>query len=127
MDKTSEKVTKNPKRQERGKKLHETYMKRVEEKILKIANWLPLPLRIGLRLLRLLLRVILCLLPLPILQYRMILMSITLVYLLSLPLVFVYFLHITLFSLKIVKKKKLSMKNKINHQNDVLCFRKKSL
>ena len=106
MDKTSEKVTKNPKRQERGKKLHETYMKRVEEKILKIANWLPLPLRIGLCLLRLLLRVILCLLPLPILQYRMILMSITLVYLLSLPLVFVYFLHITLFSLKIVKKKK---------------------
>ena len=124
MDKTSEKVTKNPKRQERGKKLHETYMKRVEEKILKIANWLPLPLRIGLCLLRLLLRVILCLLPLPILQYRMILMSITLVYLLSLPLVFVYFLHITLFSLKI---KKLSMKNKINHQNDVLCFRKKLL
>ena len=124
MEKTSEKVTKNPKRQERGKKLHETYMKRVEEKILKIANWLPLPLRIGLCLLRLLLRVILCLLPLPILQYRMILMSITLVYLLSLPLVFVYFLHITLFSLKI---KKLSMKNKINHQNDVLCFRKKSL
>ena len=124
MDKTSEKVTKNPKRQERGKKLHETYMKRVEEKILKIANWLPLPLRIGLCLLRLLLRVILCLLPLPILQYRMILMSITLVNLLSLPLVFVYFLHITLFSLKI---KKLSMKNKINHQNDVLCFRKKSL
>ena len=124
MDKTSEKVTKYPKRQERGKKLHETYMKRVEEKILKIANWLPLPLRIGLRLLRLLLRVILCLLPLPILQYRMILMSITLVYLLSLPLVFAYFLHITLFSLKI---KKLSMKNKINHQNDVLCFRKKSL
>ena len=124
MEKTSEKVTKNPKRQERGKKLHETYMKRVEEKILKIANWLPLPLRIGLCLLRLLLRVILCLLPLPILQYRMILMSITLVYLLSLPLVFVYFLHITLFSLKI---KKLSMKNKINHQNDVLCFRKKLL
>ena len=124
MEKTSEKVTKNPKRQERGKKLHETYMKRVEEKILKIANWLPLPLRIGLCLLRLLLRVILCLLPLPILQYRMILMSITLVYLLSLPLVFVYFLHITLFSLKI---KKLSMKNKINHQNDVLCFRKKWL
>ena len=124
MDKTSEKVTKNPKRQERGKKLHEIYMKRVEEKILKIANWLPLPLRIGLCLLRLLLRVILCLLPLPILQYRMILMSITLVYLLSLPLVFVYFLHITLFSLKI---KKLSMKNKINHQKDVLCFRKKLL
>ena len=49
----------------------------------------------------------------------MILMSMALVYLLSLPLVFVYFLHITLFSLK-----NSSMKNRINHQNDVICFRK---
>ena len=30
----SEKVTKDPKRQERAKKLHETYMKRLKEKIL---------------------------------------------------------------------------------------------
>ena len=34
MDKTSEKVTKDPKRQERAKKSHETYMKRLKEKIL---------------------------------------------------------------------------------------------
>ena len=45
MDKTSEKVTKNPKRQKRGKKSHETYMKRVDEKILKITNCLPIPLQ----------------------------------------------------------------------------------
>ena len=35
MDKTSKKVTKDPKRQERGKKSHETYMKRLKEKILE--------------------------------------------------------------------------------------------
>ena len=32
MDKTPEKVTKDPKRQERDKKSHETYMKRLKEK-----------------------------------------------------------------------------------------------
>ena len=51
---------------------------------------------------------------------QMILMSMALVYMPSLPLVFAYFLHITL-SLKV---KNLSMKNRINHQNDVICFRK---
>ena len=57
------------------------------------------------------------------LQYsQMELVSMALVYLLSLPSVFVYFLHITLFSLKI---KNLSIKNTINHQKDVICFRKK--
>ena len=35
MDKTSEKVTKYLERQERGKKSHETYMKRLKEKILE--------------------------------------------------------------------------------------------
>ena len=35
MDKTSQKVTKDPKRQERGKKSHEAYMKRLKEKILE--------------------------------------------------------------------------------------------
>ena len=40
MDKTSEKVTKDPKRQQRGKKSHETYMKRLKEKILE-DNQLP--------------------------------------------------------------------------------------
>ena len=39
--------------------------------------------------------------------------------LLSLPLVLLYFLHITLPRLKI---KKPPMKNKINHKNDVICF-----
>ena len=48
-------------------------------------------------------------------------MSTALVYLLALPLVFVYFLHIMLPRLKI---KKPSMKNKINQQNDVICFKK---
>ena len=42
MDKTSEKITKDPKRQERGKKSHETYMKRLKEKILE-DNQLPAP------------------------------------------------------------------------------------
>ena len=53
-------------------------------------------------------------------QDQMILMSMALVCLLCLPLLFVYFLHITLFNLKI---KNSSMKNRINHQNDVICFR----
>ena len=42
MDKTSKKVTKDPKRQERGKKSHETYMKRLKEKVLQ-DNQLPTP------------------------------------------------------------------------------------
>ena len=42
MGKTSEKVTKDPKRQERDKKSHETYMKRLKEKILE-DNQLPTP------------------------------------------------------------------------------------
>ena len=50
-----------------------------------------------------------------------ILISMVLVYLLSLPLAFAYFLHITLLRLQIKSK---SMKNRINHQNDVICFRK---
>ena len=40
MDKTSEKVTKDPRRQERGKKSQETYMRRLKEEILK-DNQLP--------------------------------------------------------------------------------------
>ena len=50
-------------------------------------------------------------------QDQMILMSMALVCLRSFPLVFVYFLHITLFL------KNLSMKNRINHQKDFICFR----
>ena len=40
MDKISQKVTKDPKRQERSKKSHEMYMKMLKEKILK-DNQLP--------------------------------------------------------------------------------------
>ena len=40
MDKTPEKVTKDPKRQKRGKKSHKTYMKTLKEKILE-HNQLP--------------------------------------------------------------------------------------
>ena len=68
---------------------------------------------VTLHLLPLSLQSTLCLLPLLMPQDQMILMSMALVYLLSLPLVFVYFLDITLSSLK-----NSSMKNKINHQND---------
>ena len=40
MDKTSKKVTKDPRRQERGKKSHDTYTKRLKEKVLE-DNLLP--------------------------------------------------------------------------------------
>ena len=52
-------------------------------------------------------------------QDQMILKSMALVYSWSLPSVFLYFLHTTLFSLKI---KNLSVKNRINHQKYVICF-----
>ena len=42
MNKTSKKVTKDLKRQERGKKSHETYMKRLKEKMLE-DNQMPSP------------------------------------------------------------------------------------
>ena len=124
MDKISEKVTKDPKRQEQGKKSHETYMKRLKEKILE-DNQLPTPshtnsLRLPPLLLHLLplpLRVILRLLPLPTTQGQMILTPIALLYLLSLPLVFVYF---SLFRLKI---KKLSIKNRIRCHSDFMSLR----
>ena len=53
-------------------------------------------------------------------QDQMILMSMALVCLQSLPLVFVCFFHIKL-SLKIKNK---PMKNRTNHQKDVICFSK---
>ena len=43
MNKTSEKVTKDRKRQEQGKKSHKTNMKRLKEKILEDSQ-LPTPL-----------------------------------------------------------------------------------
>ena len=42
MDKTSEKVTKDPERQERDRKSHEMYMRRLKQKILE-DNQLPTP------------------------------------------------------------------------------------
>ena len=54
-------------------------------------------------------------------QDQMILMSIALVRLRSLPSVFVYFLYITLLRLKIKNK---PTKKRINHRNDVICFTK---
>ena len=53
-------------------------------------------------------------------QDLVILMPMALVYLLSLPLAFAYFLHIKLLRLQIKNK---SMKNLINHQNDVIYFK----
>ena len=127
MDKTSKKVTKYSKRQERGKKSHETNMKRLEEKIME-DNQPPTPSTsspIGG--------------PAPSTSSStgdptpstpshttrsiMILMTIALVY--FSPLVFVYFLHITL-SLKNLSMIawQLSMsKKRINHQNAVKGFR----
>ena len=124
MDKTSEKVTKDPRRVERGKKSHKMYMKRIKEKILE-DNQLPTlstfsstgeptpstssstgdPT------------------PSTCSQYTRPIDTYVcgVGCLWSLPLVFVYCLHITLFNLKI---KNLSMKKRINHQNDVICFRK---
>ena len=57
-------------------------------------------------------------LPAPPPQDPVILMSMALVYLLSLPLEFAYFLHI---KLRRLQTKNNSLKNK--HQNDVICFR----
>ena len=117
-------------------------MKRLKEKILEdnqIQHLLHLTLQLTLRLLCLPLQVTLHLLHLPlqvtllrllcfpIPQDQMILKSMTLVCLQSLPLVFVYFLHITFPKLKnkpmIARRLNMSKKN-INHQNDVICFRK---
>ena len=52
---------------------------------------------------------------------QVILLSMTLVYSLSLPLAFAYFLQITLPRLQIKNE---SMKNRINRQNNGICFRK---
>ena len=58
--------------------------------------------------------------PTPPPQDKMILMYMALIYFLSLPLVFVYFLDVTLYSLKKLPMKK----TKINDQNDVIYFQK---
>ena len=134
MDKTSEKVTKDRKRVEAARKGREKYMNKLKESILNDAkkgsrdtsnasnettnasnettsatnnasNGSTTP-------------AISTNITTP--QDQMILMSMALACLLSLSLLFMYFLHITL-SLKI---KISSMKNRITHQGDVICFRK---
>ena len=105
MDKTPEKVTKDkdPKRVETARKGREKYMNKFKESILddvkKVAEILPmqamkLPALLTMQAMKLpaLLTMQAMKLPAsPAPQYQMILMSMVLVYLLSLPLVFVYF------------------------------------
>ena len=126
MYKTSEKVTKDPKRVEAARKGREKYMNKLKERILndaKKAEILPiqamkLPAILPMQAMKL---PALPTLPPPLLapQDQMILISMVLLPLLSLPLVFVFFTYITLFSLKnsSVIAWRLSMsKNKINHK-----------
>ena len=121
MEKTSQKITKDPKRVEAARKCRENYMNKLKESILnderKVAEilamqamklpalqTLPPPLPTALPTLT-----------------PVIIISMAFVYLLSLPLAFAYFLHITLPRLQINSK---SLKNRINNQNDVICFKK---
>ena len=126
MYKTSEKVTKDPKRVEAARKGREKYMNKLKERILndaKKAEILPiqamkLPAILPMQAMKL---PALPTLPPPPLapQDQMILISMVLLPLLSLPLVFVFSTYITLFSLKnsSVIAWRLSMsKNKINHK-----------
>ena len=113
--KASERVKKDPKSVEAACKGGEQYMNKLKESILNdIIQAMKLPALLTSQAMKL------PALQTPPPQDQIILMSLALVYLLTLPLVFVYFLHITLFSLKI---KNSSMKIRINHQNDVICFR----
>ena len=94
MDKTPEKVTKDkdPKRVETARKGREKYMNKFKESILddvkKVAEILPMQ---AMKLPALLTMQAMKLPASPAPQYQMILMSMVLGYLLSLPLVFVYF------------------------------------
>ena len=120
MDKTSQKVKKDPKRVETACKDRENYMNKLKESVLNDvkkaeilamkAMKLPAPPAVPPPQPR----------ALPI-SPPVIRISMALVDLLSLPLAFAYFLHITTHRLQIKNK---SMKNKISHQNDVICFGK---
>ena len=135
MDKTSEKITQDPKRVGAGCKGRENYMNKYKESILNDAKKgsrdIPMQaMKVPALLTMQAMKLPTLPTPLPPMppalttpppQDQTILMSMALVCLLSLPLMFVYFLHITLFSLQIKNK---SMKNRINHQNNVICFRK---
>ena len=114
MEKTSQKVTEDPKRVEVARKGRENYMNKLKEiilndvkkaaKILAIeAMKLPVPPTLP--------PLLPTALPAP---PPVILISMALVYLLSLQLAFAYVLNITLLRLQIKNK---SMKNRINHPN----------
>ena len=136
MDKTSEKVIKDPKSVEAARKGREKYMNKLKESILndakKVAEIPPMQaMKLSMQAMKLptLLTMQTMKLPAPTTtppQDQMILMLMVLVYLLSLPSVLVYFLHIRLkIKNKIMIVQRLSMRKKsINHQKDVICFSK---
>ena len=122
MDKTSEKVTKDPKHVEAVRKGREKYMNKLKESTLNDAKkgGGDIPVQ-AMKLPRLPTLPTALTTPPP--QDQMILMFMGLVCLLSLPLVFVYFLQILKNKPMITWRLSMS-KKKINHQNDVICFRK---
>ena len=116
MDKTSEKVTKDPNGVKGARKGREKYMNKLKKSILtmqkKVTEILPMQaMKIPMQAMKLPMQTM----KLPA-QDQMTLMSMGLVCLGSLPSVLVYFLHVTLPRLK--------TKNRINYQNDVICFGK---
>ena len=121
MEKTSQKVTKDPKRVETARKCRENYKNKLKESILndekKVAEMLAMQAT-NIPALQTLLPSLPTALPT---LTPVIIISMALVYLLSLPLAFAYFLHIALPRLQVNSK---SMKNRINNQNDVICFKK---
>ena len=117
MDKTSQKVTKDPKCVEAGRKGRKNFINKLKKDNLndakKVAEILPiqamnLPALLTMQAMKLPVLLTMQAMKLP-----------------ALPSVFVYFLHITLFSLKSSSMTAwwLSM-SKNNHQKDVICFRK---
>ena len=124
MDKTSEKVIKDPKSVEAARKGREKYMNKLKESILndakKVAEIPPMQaMKLSMQAMKLptLLTMQTMKLPAPTTtppQDQMILMLMVLVYLLSLPSVLVYFLHIRLkIKNKIMIVQRLSMRKKV--------------
>ena len=135
MDKT-EKVIKDPKRVEAARKGREKDMNKLKEsilndakKVVEIPSMQAMKLSMQAMKLPALLTMQAMKLPAPVTappQDQMILMFMVLVYLLFLPSVLVYFLHIRLkIKNKTMIAQRLSMsKKRINHQKDVICFSK---
>ena len=135
MDKT-EKVIKDPKRVEAARKGREKDMNKLKEsilndakKVVEIPSMQAMKLSMQAMKLPALLTMQAMKLPAPVTappQDQMILMFMVLAYLLFLPSVLVYFLHIRLkIKNKTMIAQRLSMsKKRINHQKDVICFSK---